>query len=276
MKFLVQWKHRRMFRVAASSGPIEVLKSAVVRVLCTAVLVLPTAAVAQVKVIMSGGFSSAYQKVLPEFERTSGIKVTTSTGASQGDGPNTIGAQLRNGAPADVVIMNRLGLNELISQGRIVAGTDIDVAQTSLGVTVRAGASKPDIRTIDAFKQTLLRARSVAIDSSTSAIYLASKVFPRLGITNQMSGKTLPEGANAVASGSAEIAVLPVSEILPVRGVEFVGLIPAEIQEVNVFAAAVLAGTKQIETSKRLIAFLTSHSTVAAIKQSGMEPLGRQ
>ena len=95
-----------------------------------AVLALPTSSFAQVKVIISGGFSAAYREVLPEFERTTGITVTTALGASQGNGPDTIGALLRRGEPADVVIMNRPGLAELIAQGRIVPGTDLDLAQT--------------------------------------------------------------------------------------------------------------------------------------------------
>jgi molybdate transport system substrate-binding protein len=241
-----------------------------------AVLAVPDAASAQIRVMMSGGFSAAYNKLLPEFEKTSGISVTTTTGGSQGNGPNTIAAQLRRGVSADVVIMNRLGLDELIAQGRIVMGTDVDVAQTSLGVAVRAGAPKPDISTVAAFRQTLLRARSVTIDSSTSAIHLSTKLFPRLGIADAMTGKTMAEPATAVSRGNAEIGVLPVSEILPVGGVELVGTIPAEIQDVQVFVAAVIAGSEQIAASKRLIAYLTSQSAAMVIEQSGMEQSGRR
>src|ERR1700676_3356620 len=113
--------------------------------LIAAGLVCSDQALGQVKVIMSGGFASAYRSALPEFERTTGIAVTTGSGASQGNGPETIGAQLRRGVPADMVIMSREGLNDLIAGGRIVAGTDVDLAQTPLGVAVRAGAPKPDI-----------------------------------------------------------------------------------------------------------------------------------
>jgi molybdate transport system substrate-binding protein len=277
-KLFAELKRRHIYRVAVAPGFVEVLRTALVRliIVVVATLILPSMASAQVKAIISGGFSAAYRELLPEFERTSGIGVITTTGGSQGNGPNTIGAQLRRGTPADVVIMNRLGLDELIAQGRIVAGTDVDIARTSLGMAVRAGASKPDISTVDAFWLTLLRARSVTIVSSTSAIYLATKAYPRLGIANEMAGKTMTEGATAVAGGNAEIAVLPVSEILSVRGVELVGTIPAEIQDVSVFAAAVVAGTKEIEASEQLIAFLGSQSATTAIKQSGMEPLQRQ
>jgi molybdate transport system substrate-binding protein len=112
----------------------------------------PTASFAQVKVIVSGGFNVAYRAVLPDLERTTGIKVTTTTGPSQGNTPNVIGAQLRRGVPADVVIMSKEGLKELITEGRIVAGSNTDLASTPLGLAVRAGASTPDIRTVEAFK----------------------------------------------------------------------------------------------------------------------------
>ncbi len=119
-----------------------------------AVLALPTPSFAQVKVIISGDFSPAYKEVVPGFERTTGISVTTASGASQGTGPDTIGAMLRRGELADVEILNRSGLAELIAQGRIVAGTDVDLAQTLIGLGVRAGALKPDISTAEAFRQT--------------------------------------------------------------------------------------------------------------------------
>ncbi len=110
---------------------------------------------------MSGGFAAAYQEILPEFEKATGITVTTPRGQSQGNGPNAIGAQLRRGVPADVVIMSKEGLEQLIAEGRIAAGTAVDLARTPLGVAVRAGAPKPDISTVDAFKRTLLRAKSI-------------------------------------------------------------------------------------------------------------------
>src|ERR1700693_5065985 len=141
-------------------------------VVSAALLAWPIAATAQVKVLMSGGFSGAYEQLLPEFERTSGIKVTTGSGASQGAGPQTIAAQLARGVPADVVILSREGLKELIAANRIAAGTDVDLARTPLGVAVRAGAPKPDVGTVEAFKQVVLKAKVVAVPSSTSGIFL--------------------------------------------------------------------------------------------------------
>src|SRR6516165_4333080 len=150
-----------------------------------ATLLWPIAASAQLNVLISGGFSGAYEQLLPEFERTSGIKVTTGSGASQGTGPQTIAAQLARGVPANVVILSREGLSELIAARRIVAGTDVDLARVALGVAVRAGAPKPDVSTVEAFKQVLLKAKTVAIPGSTSGIWLTNDLFPRLGIAEK-------------------------------------------------------------------------------------------
>jgi molybdate transport system substrate-binding protein len=115
--------------------------------LAALVVFWPQGAHAQMKVLISGGFSGAYQKLLPEFEQVTGIKVKTGSGASQGDGPQTIGAQLARGEKADVVILSREGLDALIAAKRIAAGTDIDLATVGIGVAVRAGAGgRPSTR----------------------------------------------------------------------------------------------------------------------------------
>jgi molybdate transport system substrate-binding protein len=124
-------------------------------VIVVALLIWPIAASAQVKVLMSGGFRGAYERLLPEFERTSGIKVTTGSGSSQGNGPQTIGAQLARGVPADMVILSREGLAELIAADRIAAGTDVDLARVP--VAVRAGDSKPDVSTVAGLRASLFR-----------------------------------------------------------------------------------------------------------------------
>ena len=124
-------------------------------VIVVALLIWPIAASAQVKVLMSGGFRGAYERLLPEFERTSGIKVTTGSGSSQGNGPQTIGAQLARGVPADMVILSREGLAELIAANRIAAGTDVDLVRVP--VAVRAGDSKPDVSTVAGLRASLFR-----------------------------------------------------------------------------------------------------------------------
>jgi molybdate transport system substrate-binding protein len=228
-----------------------------------------------VTILISGGFSGAYERLLPEFERASGIKVTTKSGASQGAGPQTIAAQLARGVAADVVILSREGLAELIAANKIVAGSDADLARVPLGIAVRTGTAKPDVTTVKAFKEVLLKAKTVAVPGSTSGLWLRSELFPRLGIAAKVNVKPTPRGAQAaemVAAGDADLAVMPVSEILHAPGVDCAGLLAAEIQFLQVFCAAVVAGSDAIESAKRLIAFFTSARAAEAIRQSGMEP----
>jgi molybdate transport system substrate-binding protein len=230
---------------------------------------------AHLNVLISGGFSAAYEQLLPDFTRESGIAVATGSGASQGRGPQTIAAQLARGVPADVVILSREGLTELIAAKRIVAGTDLDLAQVPLGVAVRAGAAKPDVSTVEAFKRVMLGAKIVAMPASTSGIWLVTELFPRLGIAEKVSMKMAPRGSDAtrmVAAGEVDLAVMPVSEIMHATGVDFAGRIAAEIQFVQTFSAAVVAGSQQIEAAKQLIACLASARAAEAIRNSGMEP----
>jgi molybdate transport system substrate-binding protein len=230
----------------------------------------------RLNVLISGGFSGAYEQLLPEFTRTSGIKVTTGSGASQGAGPQTIAAQLARGVPADVVILSREGLNELISAKRIAAGADVDLAQVGLGVAVRAGMPKPDVSTVEAFKQILLKARTVAVPASTSGIWLTENLFPRLGIADRIDVRKTPRGSDAaamVAAGDAAVAVMPDSEIMVAPGVDFAGSLVPEIQFMQIFSAAIVAGSTEIESSRRLIELFASPRAAQAIKKSGMEPL---
>ena len=227
-------------------------------------------------VLISGGFHGPYNALLPEFERASGIKVTTGSGASQGTGPQTIAAQLIRGVAADIVILSREGLDDLIAAKRIIAGTDIDLARVPIGVAVRAGTPKPDVSTVEAFRQALLAAKTVAIPGSTSGIWLTTDLFPKLGIAEKVNVKLTPRGTDSaamVAAGDADLAVQPTSEIMHAPGVDFAGNIAAEIQFVQTFSAAVVNGSEQAEDCKRLIEYLASAHASAIIRKSGMEPL---
>jgi molybdate transport system substrate-binding protein len=243
-------------------------------VLMLAVFALPSSANAQLIVLTSGGFVDAYEELRPAFEKAKHVSITMLRGASQGTEPTTIGAQLRRAVHADVVILSRDGLAELLAEGRIAEGTQTDLARVPLGVGVRAGAAHPDITTVAAFTQTVLHAKSIGI-RSTSGNYLTTTVFPKLGIADAVAGKLKSGSAREIAAGDAEIAVLPVSELVHKPGVDYIGTIPAEIQLVQVFTAAILKSAKNPELSKQLIAFLASKDASAAISKSGMEPLRR-
>jgi molybdate transport system substrate-binding protein len=235
-------------------------------------LMWPSTSLAQVKVIISGGFSAAYRELLPQFEQSTGIRVSTTSGGSVGTGPNTIPGQIRRGVEADVVILAREGLRDLAAERLIVQGSDVDLGRSVIGVIVRAGAPAPDITTVEKLRAALLAAKSVAVSSSTSGVYLTTTLFPKLGIADQMAPKTTMSGAALVGRGEAELGLQQVSEVLPIPNTQFVGTIPQDVQYVTTYAAAIVTRSTQIEAAKRLIAFLSSAGAESAIRRSGMEP----
>jgi molybdate transport system substrate-binding protein len=242
-------------------------------------LAFSSPSLAQLNVIISGGFSGAYRQVLPEFERSTGITVVTGSGASQGTGPQTIVAQLQSGVPADVVILSREGLAELAASGRIATGTEVDLARVPLAAAVRAGAPKPDVTTIDALKQALLSARTIAVPGSTSGIFLTTKVFPQLGIADRINVKVTERGSQSaamVAAGSADIVIQPISELMNVAGIEVVGRIPNDVQLIQTFAGALVVGSTQSVAGRRLLEFLASERTSSVIEQHGMDPVKKR
>jgi molybdate transport system substrate-binding protein len=230
----------------------------------------------RLNVLISGGFHGAYNRLLPEFKRASGIEVTTRSGASQGTGPQTIAAQLKRGVATDVVILSREGLTELITANKIIDGTDVDLARAPLGVSVRTGTPIPDLSTVEAFKQLVLKARTVAIPASTGGIWLMAELFPHLGIADKIRVRTAPRGTDTtamVAAGEADISIQPVSEIICAPGVDVAGNLAPEIQLVQTFSAAVVAGSDEIQGAKRLIQFLASPDATDTIRNSGMKPV---
>ena len=226
---------------------------------------------AELKVLTSGGFAPTLEKILPQFQRATAIAVTTSRGASQGSSPNTIAAQLHRGAKPDVVIMSREGLNDLIEEARILPKSDKDLAQTPLGVAVHAGSRKPDVSTVEAFKKALLATKAFNT-SSTSGLYLKNVVFPKLGITDQVLGKVIEGVITSEAGQRSEIAIQPASEISNVPGIDFVGVVPPEMQFNSIFSAAIVQGTAESETARQFIDYLKGDVAKAAIRASGMDP----
>jgi len=236
-----------------------------------AVLALPARSVAQVHVLISGGFRAPYDATLPAFERTTGIKVETASGMSQGESLTVILAQLRRGVHADVVILAREGLNDILVDHRILTGTDTDLAQTPLGLAVRSGTPKPNISSVEAFKATLMRANRVAYMPSTTGIFLTMTLFPRLGIADQLAKKSTTLGVAEVVKGNADLSIQPASELIGVPGADYIGPVPKDAQFISVFSAAVVSGSKHVSAAKQLISFLASSRADAAIKKSGME-----
>jgi len=238
----------------------------------------PGNAMEKLTVMISGGFSLAYRQVLPEFERSAGIAVTTLSGSSQGTGPKTIKSQLEQGTEVDVVILSKEGLTELMAAGRIASGSEAELASVPLGAAVRQGTPKPDVSSVDAFKKTALNAHLVVMGESTSGIFVKNEVFPKLGIAEKVSLKMVPRGTDstaALAAGEADLAIGPVSELVNQPGVELVGMLPDDVQLIQTFTAAMVKTARNPEAAKKLIAYLASDQTVTAIRNSGMQPVGQ-
>ena len=245
---------------------------------CAAVLLLAgSAGAAEVRVMISGGLTAAFNALVPEFERTTGNKVLTAYGPSMGTTVNAIPVRLERGEPADVLIMVGYALGDLVKNGKVVADSRVDLVQSLIGVAVKAGAPKPDISSADALKRALLAAKSIAYSDSASGVYVSTEMFAKLGITEEMKDKArkipaTPVG-EIVAHGDAEIGFQQFSELMPVQGIDIVGPLPSELQKVTVFSAGIAAVSKEPEAGKALIKFLTSPAARAEIIRSGMEPI---
>ena len=169
-------------------------------------------------------------------------------------------------------------MDDLIKQGKIAGDTRVDIARVGIGVAAREGAPKPDIGSVDAFKSLLLSVKSVTYASEGATGTHFAKVLDRLGITEQVKAKTKPNAPDrllqGVAAGEVELAIHH-PFMLSAKGVQFVGLLPAELQSWFVNTAGVGAAAKQPDAAKALIKHLTTPEAAAVIKAKGMEPLGR-
>lgn len=235
------------------------------------------ASAAEVRVMISGGLTAAYKELVPEFERATGHKVLTAYGPSMGTTVNAIPIRLGRGEPADVLIMVGYALGDLAKQGKVVAGSSVDLVKSPIGVAVKSGAPKPDISSVDALKRTLLAAKSIAYSDSASGVYISTEMFEKLGIADAMKDKAkkipaTPVG-EIVAHGDAELGFQQISELKPVPGIDIVGQLPPEVQKITVFSAGIASVSKEPEAGKALIKFLASPAAAPVIINSGMEPI---
>ena len=249
------------------------------RALACVLLTVAAAPAAEITVVTSGAFTAAYLKLVPDYERATHNKLVTEYGPSMGTTHNAIPLRLERGEAIDVVIMAAPALGDLIKQGKVRAGSQVDLVQSVIGMAVKAGARKPDISTIDALKRTLLAAKSLAYSDSASGVYLSTELFPKLGIADQIRGKSRKIEADpvgeAVARGEIEIGFQQISELRPVKGIDIVGPLPPGAQRVTVFAAGIPATSKHPAEAKALIDWLASPAAYSAIKESGLEPAKR-
>jgi len=237
------------------------------------VLMSTSVQAAEVKVMVSGGFQAAIKLLVPEFERLTGDKVTLIFGPGVGAAPDTIPNRLKRGESADLFVMPGWALDSLIKEGK--ATGRLDLAESRIGVAIRAGAKQPDISTVEKFRRAMLEAKSFGYSDAASGIYVSTELFKRLGIEKDVmpKGKLVTVGfvGQAVARGEVELGFQQMSELLPISGIDIVGPLPPEIQKVTTYSAAVATGAKEPEEAKAFLKFLTSAQALPAIQQSGLD-----
>jgi molybdate transport system substrate-binding protein len=227
--------------------------------------------IAAMEILCTNGVKSVMVDLVPAFERTSGTKVTITWGAT-----NSLLKDLEGGAAGDLAILTAEAIDDLISGGRVVAGSRVDLARSGIGVAVRKGAKRPDIASPEALKRALLAAGSVAHSKSgMSGIYFPT-VLARLGIADAMKAKiVIPDPGTpigeVVAKGDAEIGIQQISELLPVAGIEIVGPLPAALQKITTFSAGVLTAAKAPDVAAALLKFVAAEAP-RLLKQKGLEP----
>jgi molybdate transport system substrate-binding protein len=246
-----------------------------------ALLMTGRASAAEVRVMISAGFYGVYSELGPAFERASGHHLVTTRGPSMGDSPEAIPARLARGEAADVVILDGSAADQLARRDLVRADSKIELARSLIGMVVRAGAEKPDIGSVETLRSALLAAKSIAYSDSGSGTYLAATLFPKLGIAEQIAGKSRkvrgpPSGepvAAVVARGEAEIGFQQVSELIHVAGVSFVGALPAEVQPGFSFAGALTHRVREPEAATALLHFLSSAEAAPVISKAGLMPI---
>lgn len=245
-----------------------------------ALLVSGSAFAAEVHVMISAGFYGVYAELGPAFERASGHRLITTRGPSMGDSPETIPTRLARGETADVVILDGGSADELGKRGLVRAGTKVDLARSQIGMVVRAGVAKPNIGSVEAFRRMLLAVKSIGYSDSASGTYLSTTLFAKLGVADQVAGKSRkvrgpPSGepvAAVVARGELEIGFQQVSELIDIPGVTFVGAIPSELQPGFSFAGAITAAAQQPDAARALLRFLASPEAASTILKAGLTP----
>jgi molybdate transport system substrate-binding protein len=234
------------------------------------------AAAAEIKVLTAGAFKQIVVALAPEFEKQTGHKVTIEN--------ETVGAlvkKIEGGEAFDVTFLSPGAVDDLIKKGKVADGSRVNLARVGVGVMVKEGAPKPDVGTVEAFKQAVLAAKSVAyIDPASggsSGIYVA-KLLEQLGIADQVKPKAkLKQGgyvADLIESGQAELGIHQISEIVPHKGVTLVGPLPKEIQNYTTYAAGVASAAKDKDAATALVRFLAGPRTAEILKSKGMEPAG--
>src|SRR5687767_12883135 len=234
---------------------------------------MPTenARAAEIKVIASNATKEALVDLIPAFEKATGHKVTMLWA-----GTETITKRISGGEVVDAVLIAGPNIDKLIAEGKLVAGTRATIAKSGIGVAVREGLPKPDISSGEAVKKAVLDAKSVAYSSGPSGFYVA-ELLKKMGVTEQIKDKVkqTPSGVQVgevVARGEADLGFQQISELLHLKGIQYLGPLPADIQHVTVFSAGLHTAAPAPDAARALVRFLTSPEAAPTIRNAGMEP----
>jgi len=226
---------------------------------------------AEVKVLSIPPLRTSLDELGPQFERATGHKLMVKYDVSA-----ALKRQIDAGETFDVALILPAMIDDLLKQGKVAAGTRTDISRAAVGVAVKKGAPKPDISSAEAFKRTLLNAKSVAYSAEGASGVYFKGLLERLGIAAEASGRFKPIGAGAVvatvAKGEVEMAVISIPVILAEPGAELVGLLPKELQHYVVYTAGVSAAAKQPDAAKALLKHLTTPAAISVMKSKGLEP----
>ncbi|MCK3839466.1 MULTISPECIES: substrate-binding domain-containing protein [Pseudomonas] len=234
-----------------------------------------TAQAEELKVMTSGGFTAAYKLLGPQYATQSGDTLDTILGPSMGKAPEAIPNRLARGEHADVVIMVGYALDELIKQGKVDPASRVELADSRIGLVVKEGAQKPAINTDAELKAVLSKAKSVAYSDSASGVYVEKELFKKLGMPAKGTMiERVPVGEQ-VAKGDYEVGLQQVAELLPVKGVTFVGKIPENVQSVTRFAAGIPVNAEHPDEAKALLEFMASPEAQPAVQSTGLDSVSR-
>jgi len=248
-----------------------IMKSGLVIAMAAAMLFSGAADAVEIKVLSTQATEQSYRELVPRFERATGHKVmTVFTGTLDAD------KRLAAGETYDLLIMSRPSIEQHIKDGKLAAGSRVDIAKSGVGIGVKTGAKKPDIGSTEALKKTLLAAKSIGYSTGPSGNYVIA-LFQRLGIAEQMKPKlkqtpTSVFVGSIIASGEVELGFQQISEISHFGGVDYAGPLPADVQEYTTFSSGIVSAAKQAEAAKALVKFLTAPEAAPAFKSRGMEP----
>jgi molybdate transport system substrate-binding protein len=232
----------------------------------------------EIKVLSTTAMKTVFEDLAPAFERLTGNRLAVTLGPSL-----RLEKQLGEGEAADMAIVSAAGARDLVASGKMVAGSVIDIATSSIGVAVPKGAPKPDISTVEGFRSAMLAAKSIAcskpVGGGQSGVHIA-KVFADLGIADEMQAKAKYGAGGAaglaglvVLRGEADIGIQQMAELMAVDGIDVIGPLPAEIQMVTPFVAGIPTNASHAEAGKAVIEFLTTSAAKRVLKAKGLEPL---